>query len=431
VSGQDKRKFLLIIPDGAADRHRLSGRSPIAAAELRYTHFVAREGVTGLLQTLYPDLAKGSIVAQLGMLGWDPYLYYPHGRASCELLALDNVRLDDGDLVLRANLVSMEGRRLASYNGHYILSDRAAPLIERIRDATAERFPTFELYHNSDFRNCLVIRGAWVDPRALLCQEPHENEGREFDLDALVHTDEASAAPLVKELNAYVTCSRQVLAGEEANLLFPWSASAPLRLPAFGRQTGFTGKTGIVGCMDFLHGIAKAGGIDFYKVGNGRPDTDYAAKGAQVIELLESGYQLVICHINGPDEASHMGDLELKIRCLERIDEHIVAPAVNHFLRHPEQLGGLMIVPDHYTNHSVQGQARSRAEAHSIDSVPFALWNGQDRDEVDRFGEDAARHGRYGGCHLNHLELLRLLGVAKEERRSADPIGHPATARAR
>src|SRR4051794_36182979 len=106
-----QKKFLLVIPDGAGDVDQLAGRSPLAAADIPRWDWLASEGVCGLMQTLYEDLPRGSIVAQLGMLGWDPYLYSRHGRAVWELLALTDVQLGSGDLVFRANLVQMIGRR--------------------------------------------------------------------------------------------------------------------------------------------------------------------------------------------------------------------------------------------------------------------------------------------------------------------------------
>ena len=117
-----KQQFVLVIPDGAADTYRDNGRSPFALADIRYMDQLAREGVCGLVQTLYDDLPKESIVAQMGMLCWDPHLYYPRGRASCELLALEGVQLNEGDIAFRANLVRMEGNVLASYNADYIYS---------------------------------------------------------------------------------------------------------------------------------------------------------------------------------------------------------------------------------------------------------------------------------------------------------------------
>jgi len=174
------KKYLLVIPDGAADLHRLAGRTPLAEASLPYWDWLASEGACGLMQTLYEDLPRGSIVAQLGMLGWDPYLYSGHGRAIWELLALSDVQVGSGDLVCRANLVQMVERRLISYNAGFILTESAMRLVERINALLSPEFPGIELHHNCDFRNSLIVRDAGIEPALLICPEPHDHEGTEF-----------------------------------------------------------------------------------------------------------------------------------------------------------------------------------------------------------------------------------------------------------
>jgi 2,3-bisphosphoglycerate-independent phosphoglycerate mutase len=130
-----------------------------------------------------------------------------------------------------------------------------------------------------------------------------------------------------------------------------------------------------------------------------------------VVELLREGYEFVVCHINAPDEASHGGDLALKIETLQHIDRYVLAPVVEYFMDHRQELGGVMIVPDHYTNVSAYHSRTRRAEIHSSDPVPFALWNDCEQDEVVRFSEDDARNGKYAYPVFNHLDLLRILGV--------------------
>lgn len=405
------KKYVLIIPDGAADIYRVLGRSPLAIARTYYSDLIAQEGVCGLMQTLYPELPKESLVAQMGMLSWDPRLYYPGGRASCELLALKDVHLREGDLAFRANLVRMEGRVLTSYNSNYISSEQAEPLIQKINLRLQKKFPEFELYHNGDFRNTLVVRDAGIDPALLMCPEPHESHGRAFDIESLVSAEDAKCAEVAGRINQYLLNAAQVLLHDPANMVFPWSPSTILRLPPFSEVSGFQGRVGMVGYMDFLQGIARAGGLDFFKVGNGRPDTDYRAKGATIIELLLSGYEFVVCHINGPDEAAHMQDLEMKIRSIEEIDQHVVRPVFEYFRGNIDELGGIMIVPDHYTNNFGGSDPIRRKEAHSAHPVPFVLWNGRDRDEVVFYSEDDVLNGRYGKNPISHLHLLDLLGL--------------------
>ena len=407
-----QKKFLLVIPDGAGDVDRLAGRSPLAAAAIPYWDWLATEGACGLMQTLYEDLPRGSIVAQLGMLGWNPYLYSGHGRAIWELLALSDVQLGPDDMVFRANLVRMLDRRLTSYNAGYILTEEATRLVERVNAALGREFPSLELYHNCDFRNSLVVRDAEADPALLRCPEPHDHEGTEFEIARLIAGADSRSEAVAARLNSYLVRVAEVLADEAANMIFPWSASRSFALPSFRDNTGFTGRSAIVGCMDFLQGIAKVGRIDFVRVGNGRPDTDYAGKGAKILELFEAGYSFVICHINSPDEAAHMHDRETKIHCLEAIDRHVLGPCVEYFRERQEELGGLMVAPDHYTNLLL---GAVRADAHSLHPVPFVIWNGRDRDQVSRFDEDSVRLGRFGASPISHLDLLSVLGVVRRD----------------
>jgi 2,3-bisphosphoglycerate-independent phosphoglycerate mutase len=409
VSENTPAKFLLIIPDGAGDVHRVNGRSPLAEAAIPHWDEVASAGVCGLMQTLYEDLPRGSVVAHLGMLGWDPHLFSGHGRAGWELLALGEVTLAPGDLAFRANLAQVVKRRLISYNAGFIASEMALPLVERVNATLRDEFPQIELYHNCDFRNSLVLRDANINPALLICPEPHDHERRECDPARLIGAKDTESQGVASLLNAYLARAAEVLSGEAANMIFPWSASRSVSLPRFRDHVGFKGRTAIVGSMDFLQGIARSAGIEFFKAGNGRPDTDYAAKGIKVIELFEAGCSFVICHINAPDEASHMHDRKIKVQCLEAIDRHIVGPLVRYFRARMDELGGMMIVPDHYTNLLIDS---NRGDAHSLHPVPFALWNGRDRDGVTRFHEDAARHGLYGDKPISHFELLRILGVA-------------------
>lgn len=411
-------KHVLVIPDGAADKNRDRGCSPLAAAQTPAMDYVAREGVCGLMQTLYPDLPRESMVAQLGMLGWNPRVYYPGGRASAELLACNGIPTGPGDVALRANFVRMDKSVLVSYNAENITTVEAKPLVEMLAARLGTRFPDLALHHNSDFRNTLVFRNAGIRPQLLECPEPHENHGRCFDLTRFVTGASDKARRVAERLNEYLAEAAIVLSDERANAILPWSPSSAFRLPPFSEVSGFPVKIAIVGFIDFLIGIARAGDIDCFRVGNGRPDTDYGAKGRAVLEFLESDYSAVVCHINGSDEASHMRDLDGKIQTLESIDRYIVGPVLEYFQEHQDVLGSVMIVPDHYSNIVTQEESGKRSNIHSLDPVPFALWNNRDRDGCTAFHEDAAKLGRYAEPPVNHLDLLPLLFGLLSDRRS-------------
>ena len=149
--------------------------------------------------------------------------------------------------------------------------------------------------------------------------------------------------------------------------------------------------------------------MDFFHEGTGRPDTDFAAKGSRLLELLQSDYGLIVCHINAPDEASHMGDLQLKIRSIEAIDEFVVRPVLEYFDTRKDELGGVAILPDHYTNVFPGTTGDIRTDAHSLDPVPFALWDGRESDRVSKFCEDSVGQGRHGKQPLASSAFMGLL----------------------
>jgi 2,3-bisphosphoglycerate-independent phosphoglycerate mutase len=75
-------------------------------------------------------------------------------------------------------------------------------------------------------------------------------------------------------------------------------------------------------------------------------DTNYAAKGAAATAALTS-YDLVLVHIEAPDEAGHLGDVRAKVEAIERIDECIVGPLLETLRRFGEWR--ILISPDHPT----------------------------------------------------------------------------------
>lgn len=418
MSGSPKlKKYVVIIPDGAPDKARLDGLSPLEKAHIPNMDFVANKGITGLMQTLFPDLPKGSLVAQLGMLGWNPHKYYPHGRASAEALAV-GLKMSEEDIAFRANFVLMERKTLKSYSANYIPGEKAVKLVRLVNSVLRREFPDFELSHAAEFRNVLIVRRAKVNPKDLLCPEPHEHQGDDFEIGGLVTAKSPNSEECVGQINRYLARAEVLLKGKEANALFLWSPSAPLILPNFNEINEIEGKCAIVGNMDFLKGIAVAGGLEFHLIGNGYINTDYQAKGEATIELLKSGCRFVYCHINAPDEAAHMGNIESKIDSLEKIDFHIVKRIVHHFQDNPGQLGGLIIAPDHYTNTGTfyPDQTSFRQEMHSAIPVPFALWNNDDSDAVNKFSENAAIKGKFGATPIGSERFLEILGIRPRQR---------------
>jgi 2,3-bisphosphoglycerate-independent phosphoglycerate mutase len=120
----------------------------------------------------------------------------------------------------------------------------------------------------------------------------------------------------------------------------------------------------MITAVDLLRGLAVLLGWRRIEVpgATGYTDTDYAAKGRYAVQALEET-DLVCVHVEATDEASHEGDTAAKIKALEAIDRHIVAPVFEAIRKHGEYR--LMVTPDHPTP--------LRTKTHSHGYVPFAV----------------------------------------------------------
>jgi 2,3-bisphosphoglycerate-independent phosphoglycerate mutase len=91
-------------------------------------------------------------------------------------------------------------------------------------------------------------------------------------------------------------------------------------------------------------------------------DTNYANKGKYAVEAI-GAFDLVCVHVEAPDEASHEGKADEKVKALERIDEHIVGPLLAELPRYGEYR--ILIEPDHRTT--------LKTRAHAYGAVAFAV----------------------------------------------------------
>lgn len=108
-------------------------------------------------------------------------------------------------------------------------------------------------------------------------------------------------------------------------------------------------------------------------------DNDYAAQGEGALKALEK-HDMVVIHIEAPDEAAHNGSIEQKVEAVQRIDKAVVSRLRSW---HPGNLR-VLVLPDHPTPITVQ--------THTGDPVPFMLWGaGFTANGAGRFTEAEAK----------------------------------------
>jgi 2,3-bisphosphoglycerate-independent phosphoglycerate mutase len=115
--------------------------------------------------------------------------------------------------------------------------------------------------------------------------------------------------------------------------------------------------------VDLLNGLARMAEmevLDIPGVTDG-PDNDYVAQANGALKALEK-YDLVVIHIESPDEAAHGGSIDDKVEALQIIDKEVVSRIRSWKL----DTLRVLVLPDHPTPIKIQ--------THTDEPVPFVLW---------------------------------------------------------
>src|SRR5207253_616035 len=147
-----------------------------------------------------------------------------------------------------------------------------------------------------------------------------------------------------------------------ATQIWLWGQGRAPHLTPFAQIHGKQGA--IISAVDLVRGVGILLGWTRIDVpgATGYLDTDYAAKGRAAVAAL-ADHDLVCVHVEAPDEASHEGKADAKVRALEEIDQHIVGPLLEALPAYGDWR--ILVSPDHRT------PLRTRAHAHG--AVPFAV----------------------------------------------------------
>lgn len=355
-------KYAIVIPDGAADDPlpELGGRTPLAAARTPNMDWVAAHGRLGTARTVPDGFESGSDVATLSLLGYDPAVYHT-GRAPLEAAA-QQIPLSDTDWVFRCNLVTVEGGVMRDHSAGGIADADAAALMADL--ATAAALPGFEFHTGVSYRNLLVVRGE--HPFDVRTKPPHEVPGEPVDR-WLPTGVGAEVLRRVMEISQTVFAdhpvNRRRPGANPATQAWLWGQGHAPALPSFRDRFGIASGCMITG-VDLLRGIAALLGWDVHEVAGMTSfhDTNYAGQGADTAALLDR-YDLVVSHVEAPDEASHQADWRTKVAAIEHIDEHVVGPVLAKLRTFPQWR--LMVLPDHPTNIATR--------KHGYAPTPFAI----------------------------------------------------------
>jgi 2,3-bisphosphoglycerate-independent phosphoglycerate mutase len=371
-------KYAIVIPDGCADepQESLGDKTPLQAANKPNMDRIARTGVVGRSDNVPPSLTPASDVATLSLFGYDPLAVYT-GRAPLETAAM-GIALDANDWAIRCNLVTVEQGVMRDFTAGHISSEEGKQLIAALQEEfggpleTEEYGPEIgelEFHPGVSYRNILVFRARDGAPfgAETKTQPPHDIP----DQPVAPHLPKGPGGPLLLGLMEHaapvleqhpVNTARVAAGKPPASRIWLWGQGKAPSLRPFQQIYGRRGA--IVSAVDLVRGVGILLGWTRIDVpgATGYLDTDYAAKGRAGVAALKD-HDLVCVHIEAPDEASHEGKADAKVRALEEIDRHIVGPLLEALPGYGEWR--ILVSPDHRTP--------LRTRAHAYGMVPFAM----------------------------------------------------------
>ena len=400
-------KYVIVIEDGAADYpiEEIDGKTPLKVAKKPVLDRIAREGKTGLIQNVPESLPPGSDVANMSIFGYDPLDYYT-GRGPLEAASM-GVETIEGDVIYRCNTITERDGKMASSNAGHISSEEAAELMEALNEYFTEKYPDFKgrFYPGVSYRHLFVYHDEEnaEDLAGIFMTPPHDIVDEDIApyLELPDYVDEVLSI-MHESKNALenhpVNLKRIEEGMEPCNMVWFWGQGTMPAMPKMDETYGLKGS--VITGVDLIKGLGVCTGCTNIDVPGATAffDTDYKAKGEYAVKALEDN-DLVIVHIEAPDEAGHAGDLEEKVRAIERIDEFILAPLMKALPEYGDFK--IAVLPDHPTPVDVR--------THTRDQIPIAVYSSSgEADSVEVYDEDSVKEGALGeivGCNLMKLLL--------------------------
>ncbi|MFO8090758.1 MAG: cofactor-independent phosphoglycerate mutase [Desulfatiglandaceae bacterium] len=363
-------KYAFLVGDGMGDYPlpELDGKTPLEAAATPNMDLIASCRL-GRLQTVPEEMEPGSDVANLSLLGYDPRKYHT-GRSPFEAASM-GVDLAPGEVAFRMNLVTLDIQSekhilMVSHSAGDLTTAEGAALVKAI--ASSIDLPGVRFFPGIAYRHLLTWRDG---PLKMATLPPHDYLDR--NIASYLLTDGSDPIPdlirrswdILKDHPVNLKRRKQGL--KEANSMWLWGQGTAPELPFFKDLYGVSG--GVISAVDLIKGIGVYAGLKSIPVegATGYLDTNYIGKGKRAVDALNK-LDFIFVHVEAPDEASHNGRIDEKIRAIESFDRDVVGTVL-------KGLSGtgdfkVMVATDHYTPISKR--------THSTEPPPFAWAEGSE-----------------------------------------------------
>lgn len=384
-------KYIVFLGDGMADEKiaSLGNKTPLMVADTPNMDMLAANGVCGLLKTVPEGLPASSDVANLSILGYDP-AKCSEGRGVLEAAAI-GVAMNADDCAMRLNIINVQNGIIKSHSSDNITTEEAHVLIDSLKKEL--NINGIELFAGVSYRHVLKL----TDNASthVNCQPPHDRLDQPMENNLPKATDEEgkSTEKLLREIifesnkileNHPINLKRAEKGLQKANYCWPWSIGRKPKMESFKEKYNLNGA--IISAVDLLRGIGVYAGLQpiIVEGATGLYNTNYEGKADAAVDALKEN-DFVFVHVEASDEASHEGNLDLKIKTIEYLDKRLIGRVL-------EKTKGMeltaAVLPDHYTPISIR--------THSRHPVPFAICGPNHKpDSVKTFDEETCANGKY------------------------------------
>lgn len=395
-------KGIIMIIDGMGDRpiKELGDKTPLEAAKTPNMNKMVERGICGIMDPIRPGIRAGSDTSHISILGYDPYEVYT-GRGPFEAAGV-GLNVLPGDIAFRCNFSTADSEG--------IITDRRAGRIREGTEEIAETINGMEIAddvevifkESTGHRAVLVLRGEGLSDKISDADPKHEGKPAKkvVPLD-----DTKEAAKTADLLNMIVSKSYDLLkdhpinlkrieAGENpANIIIPRGAGAVPYVEPFGDKYGL--KPVCIAETGLIKGIGNITGMDLIDIegATGGIDTNLENIEKGILETAALDYDFLLINVDGADEAGHDGQLDEKIKFIEKVDD---------------MLARLMEIEDAYFILTADHSTPISTMDHTGDPVPILI-NGPEVkvDDVKIFSERAAAKG--GLCRIQGSNVMDIL----------------------
>ena len=400
-------KHIIILGDGMADHaiDRLGGKTPLQYADTPYMNFLAKQGKTGMLNTIPDGFLPGSEVANTAILGYDLNKVY-EGRGPLEAASI-GYEMQPNDMAIRCNIIELANGRIKNHHGGHLTTEEGNLLIKFLDKELGNDQVKF--ITGIQYRHLLVIKNG---NKHITCAPPHDHPNEEWKPLLIkpeegyteYNSDRMTPQATADLLNDLIIKSQSLLANhpfnrqrtEKANSIWPWSGGYRPSMSTLMQLYPDIKSGSVISAVDLIRGIGHYAGLDIIKVpgATGLANTNYEGKASAAIEALKK-QDFVFLHIEASDEAGHDGDLDLKLQTIRYLDARIVKP-VYEAVSEWEEPVCIALLPDHPTPIEIR--------THVKEPVPFAIWHrGIQPDKVTTYDEKSCTRGEYGLLSLQQF----------------------------